>query len=379
MNLKFCKNIADNEYELILSGDVGFDINGKSIANEIRYLNSIGAKKITERINSGGGYVLDGYDIVDANLNSKAIIETIVTGLAASTAGWIAATGTPGHRYIVDYGKGMIHDPSLGDNKIEDLEDGPDKDGLMQFKDSIAVILTNNSNLNKDKINKLMTKETWIDAGLWVDYGFADSIKLTGKKVENTYNILEFVNACDNIKKEPLINNNMDIKELENKVENLSGQVTAKDGQISDLENKVSEKDSLISDLKNEATEKDQTIADQKATIAEFENKEKDSAVDAAIKSGKFSEEKREGLTSQINAVGVENFNKMVEMAALPTVNAIAEINNKAEGGEKKPTGDAKLAAEYQDLMENNSEELAKIMNLEPTRYEKMFNAWNEA
>ena len=127
MNLQFFNKKSDFEYELILSGDVGTEIKGKEIAAEIRYLNTIGAKKITERINSNGGAIRDGYDIVDANLNSKAIIETIIVGLAASTAGWIAATGTKGHRFIVDYGKGMMHDPSLGPIKINDLEDGPNR------------------------------------------------------------------------------------------------------------------------------------------------------------------------------------------------------------------------------------------------------------
>ena len=117
--LKFFNKIGENEYEIILSGEIGWSINGKEIAKEIRFLNSIGATKIIERINSPGGSVIDAYDIVDANLNSQAIIETIVTGLAGSAAGWIAATGTKGNRKIVDYGMGMIHDPSMGGDTIE--------------------------------------------------------------------------------------------------------------------------------------------------------------------------------------------------------------------------------------------------------------------
>jgi ATP-dependent Clp protease protease subunit len=381
MDLKFCKNIKEKEYELILSGDVGYEIDSKMIANEIRYLNSIGATKITERINSPGGFVVDGFDIVDANLNSKAIIETIVTGLAASTAGWLAATGTKGYRSIVDYGKGMIHDPALGVNKIEDLEDGPEKEGLISIKDSISTILSNNSNLNKEKINQMMTKETWLSAEKWVDYGFADKVIPTGKKVKENLTMLEFVNACSNIKEEKPLNNDndMDVKELENKVENLAGQVTAKDSQISDLENKVSEKDSLIAEMENKASEKDTQIAELKSQVESFENKEKDAAVDSAIKSGKFSEDNRTGLTEQVKVMGVENFNKMVEMAALPTANAIEQINNGGgSGGEKKKSPDEKLAAEYEDLSKNNPSELERIKNVEPARFEKMLEAWNK-
>lgn len=202
MNLYYFKNKGNNEYEIVLSGDVGEHINTREVAREIRYLNTIGATKITERINSPGGYVVEGYDIVDANITSNAIIETIITGLAASTAGWLAATGTKGHRFIVDYGKAMVHDPALGMDKIEDLPDGSDKEGLIQIKDSIATILSNHSNLNKNAISEMMTKETWMDAKTWVRNGFADKVITTADKpvIKENYTIMEFVNACDKFK-----------------------------------------------------------------------------------------------------------------------------------------------------------------------------------
>lgn len=377
MNLKYFKNKSKNEYEIILSGDVGFDIKGKEIANEIRYLNSIGATKITERINSGGGFVVDGYDIVDANLNSNAIIETVITGLAASTAGWLAATGTNGYRFIVDYGKGMIHDPSIGDKTIEDMPDGPDKNGLMSIKDSIATILSNNSNLKKERINELMTVETWLSAKEWVSMGFADKIISTDSKpvIKDSYSILEFVNACNNIKPIEKQENKMEIKELENKVENLNGQLTVKDETISTLENKVSEKEAKIEEVENKIVEKDATITELQNKVKEFETKEVENAVKGAIDSGKFSEDNKEDLITQCTAQGVENFNKMVAMVKLPQVNVVNQIDNK-DG--KKVTADEKLAEEYQELAANNTEELTRIKNLEPARYEKMFNAWNK-
>lgn len=382
MDLKYFRNIAKNEYELILSGDVGLNINTIQVANEIRYLNTIGATKIIERINSPGGFVVDGYDIVDANLNSKAIIETIITGLAASTAGWLAATGTKGYRFIVDYGKGMIHDPSLGSDKIEDLPEGPDKNGLINIKDSISIILSNNSNLNKNKIDDMMTKETWLSAEKWVEMGFADKVIITDRKpkLKENLTILEFMNICREFHKpkETLkIENKMEVKELENKVENLSGQIEAKDGRISDLENKVSEKDGVISEMENKATEKDATITELKNKVQEFETKEVENAVQSAITSDKFSEENKDALTEQATAMGVENFNKMVEMVKLPQANVIDQIDNKGKKGEKKTT-DEKLAAEFQNLAENDPAKLEEIKNQEPARFEKMHNAWNQ-
>jgi ATP-dependent Clp protease protease subunit len=385
MDLKYFKNKSKGEYEIILSGDVGFDIKGKEIANEIRYLNSIGAIKITERINSGGGFVVDGYDIVDANLNSKAIIETIITGLAASTAGWLAATGTKGHRFIVDYGKGMIHDPSIGNKTIEDMPDGPDKNGLISIKDSIATILSNNSNLKKEKINELMTVETWLSAEEWVSMGFADKTISTEAKpvIKDSYSILEFVNACNNIKP---------IEKQENKMEtvlnflNLSKEASEASAltavqniskKATDAEGKVENLNTEITNLKNEATQKDSTITELQNKVKEFETKEVENAVESAIKSGKFSEDNKDELITQCTAQGVENFNKMVEMVKLPQANVVNQINNGGGDG-TKVTADEKLAAEYQELAEKDPMKLEEIKNLEPARFEKMFKAWNK-
>lgn len=381
MELKYFKNIKQKEYELILSGGIGEEINCIQIANEIRYLNSIGATKITERINSPGGYVLDGYDIVDANLNSTAIIETIITGLAASTAGWLAATGTKGYRQIVDYGKGMIHDPSLGSNKIEDLPDGPDKEGLISIKDSISTILSNNSNLNKAKINDMMTKETWLSANEWVEFGFADKIISTGRKMKENLSMLEFMNACEDLNDK----NEIKMKSLTNffnlsedaqeasilkEVQNLSKRANDAEGKVENLE-------SEIEGLKNDVSNKDSEISNLKTKVEDFEKKEKENAVNAAIDSKKFDEDQRDDLNAQIDVMGVENFNKMVNMVKLPSVNVIEQIKNTGEKGEKKTT-DQKLAEEYQNLADNDPMELRRIKNEEPSRFEKMLNAWNE-
>ena len=378
MDLKYFKNTSKNEFELILSGDVGIEINGKQIADEIRYLNSIGATKITERINSGGGFVLDGYDIVDANINSKAIIETIITGLAASTAGWLAATGTKGYRFIVDYGKAMIHDPSVGDKSLEEMEDGKDKNGLLAIKDSISTILSNNSILDKDAISSMMTKETWLSADQWVSLGFADKVIFKDAKpvFSSKTTMFEFMNICHNFNNK-IINNKMDIQELENKVQNLSGQITAKDTRISELENKVTEKDTKIDEIENKVTEKEAEISELNNKVKEFETKEVENAVKSAISLGKFSEENKETLIEQAASMGVENFNKMVEMVKLPQTNVINQINDEGTKA-KKDSNEEKLAKEYEELSTNNVDELIRIKNIEPERFEKMLNAFNK-
>ena len=74
--------------------------------------------------------------------------------------------------------------------------------------------------------------------------------------------------------------------------------------------------------------------------------------------------------------MGVENFTNMVETVNMPKVDVIAEINNGGSG--TKVTGEDKLVSEYEDLATNDPSELERIKNVEPSRFEKMFNAWNK-
>jgi len=396
MDLKHFENKAHGEYEIILSGGVGFNFKGKEIAQEIRFLNEIGATKITQRINSGGGSVIDGYDIADANLNSNAIIETIITGLAASTAGWLAATGTPGHRYIVDYGKGMIHDPSLGSKNIDDLPEGAQKDRLLSIKDSIAVILSNRSNVKKEKINKMMTKETWLSAEQWVSLGFADQVQSTSNQPEinNVSNILEFVNICHEFNEgehsAPKINkmkevlNHLKLSEDAQEssalkaIQNLEQKAVDAENNLVEAIDKIEDLSNEVTELNNKAIESKEDIEGLQKVINGYKELELENAVSKAIESGKFGEDLKKELTNKAKEMGVDAFNSFVDMFNIPQANVLEIIDN-GDKGEKKLSKEEKLAAEYQELSENNVAELKRIKNEEPSRFEEMFNAWNEA
>ena len=124
MDLKFVKNIlSDGVAEVLLYGPIGrtFDersqryvgIDGEQFAEEIRFLNSYDeVKKINIRINSAGGSMLDGYSIFNAIKNSAKECDTYTDGVAASIAGVIFQAGK--RRYMNDFGKLMIHAPSIG-------------------------------------------------------------------------------------------------------------------------------------------------------------------------------------------------------------------------------------------------------------------------
>jgi ATP-dependent Clp protease protease subunit len=389
MDLKYCKNIGENTYELLLIGEVGKDINGREIASEILYLNSIGAKIIKERINTIGGTIIDAFSIVSANVSSEAEIHTVNEGIADSSGSFILASGTRGKRSAFDFATMKVHNTSYKGQMLEDMEDGPLKDELIMMRDSIVTILANNSGKTKEEVTNMMNEGTRMTAEDALNFGFIDAIissTNTPEIVENM-SMAELMNVCREFN-----DKNKPIEKQENKMEtvlnflNLSKEASEASAltavqdiskKATDAEGKVENLNTEITNLKNEATQKDSTITELQNKVKEFETKEVENAVKTAIDSGKFSEDNKDELITQCTAQGVENFNKMVEMVKLPQANVVNQINNGGGDG-TKVTADEKLAAEYQELAEKDPMKLEEIKNLEPTRFEKMFKAWNK-
>jgi ATP-dependent protease ClpP protease subunit len=178
--------IDDDTAEMLLYGAVGWEMNGDEVAEKIQELNEQGVGTIIERINSGGGEVVNGLSVVAANLHSKAKIITINDGFAASMAGIILMTGKEIH--MADYGVLMIHEPSLGSETIEKTKDPKVKKGLIAIRDSLSKIIQIRTGKKKSEINKLMNEETWYNANKAKKEGFIDKIINTRKQLEKQEN-----------------------------------------------------------------------------------------------------------------------------------------------------------------------------------------------
>lgn len=366
MNIKYFKNISNTEYELLLHGVIGEEINGVAIAAEIHYLNTIGATVIKERINTIGGSVVDAFSIVSANLASKAEIHTFNEGVSDSAGSFILASGDKGKRGAMDYSTMMVHNPSFNGVILEDVKDKRLKKELLSMRDSIVTILTNNSNKTKDEITNMMLESRRMSAVEAKSFGFIDFIETSIKKpalLDNMslYNIMNICNELKHNRMKNVLNYlNLNAESSENSAIDAIKSISDK---VEKLENKVSEKDIELTNLKEK--------------IAKFEAEQIENAVCGAIESGKFNKENKADLISQAETMGLDNFNLMIGMVKLVKVDVISKIDNK--GTVTKQTSDEKLAAEYQDLAENDSEELFRIKNIEPNKYEEMFNAWNQA
>ena len=399
MDLKYFTNQSEGVYELLVKGVVGDDIDGDRVADEIKFLNDIGAKVIKQRINSVGGGIINGLSIISANLNSKAEIHTFNDGMAGSIASLVLASGTPTKRFGMDFSMAVVHDPSIGGVSLDQMEEGKDKSELKKFKESLVTIYANNTKMTKAQARKMMSADTMLDVNEQKEIGLIDEIISSKRKPIITKNMsyMEIMNVCD--KKEEFKDEKKDFNQS-----NINNKQTKKMSDLTKFFNLVDEASEAtilkeaqkdrsnlalvrneVDTLKQDGVKKDEEITELKEKIqlfedkaVEAENKVIETKIDSLIESGKFIKEQRESLFENAKTIGLDAFNKFVDGMAVAPVNVLNQIEKpKEEKGEKK-SKDEKLADEYQNLAANDKGELKRIKTEEPERFEKMFNAWNQ-
>lgn len=234
--------------------------------------------KISVRINSIGGSVLDGYSIVSAIITSKIPCNTYIDGLAASIAGVIAVAGKK--CYMMDYGSLMLHNPSGGN----------DKQVLALVKETLVTILSNRTSKTADEISAMMEKETWLSAKQAMEAGMVDEVINTGKKLKTqTTNLLELANIYNKALNQP---NEIPMTKITNKL-GLNDNAS-EDAIVTEIE----KKESAIATLEQEKESLKNRLAALEQEKVERENAEKDALknkatemVNNAHKEGKLKKE----------------------------------------------------------------------------------------
>lgn len=144
------------------------------------YQNGAGGP-ITIRMNSGGGDVIAA-SVIRSILRDYPGKKTVkIDGLAASAAVIVALACD--RILIQDTAYMMIHDPGyavfLAYLDIETME------GLINtlkpIKAGIADTYASKTGISVDRINKMMSEETWMNANKAVDLGFADEVMTAGR------------------------------------------------------------------------------------------------------------------------------------------------------------------------------------------------------
>ena len=135
---------------------------------------------LTVWLNSPGGDVFAASQIYSMLKNHKGKVTVKIDGIAASAASVVAMAGD--ETLIAPTALMMIHDPStcaMG-NKA-DMEKAIIL--LDEVKESIINAYETKSHLSRNKIPKLMSDETWLNAKKAHEMGFVDGILFSEKKV----------------------------------------------------------------------------------------------------------------------------------------------------------------------------------------------------
>ena len=132
-----------------------------------------GEKRVSVRINSGGGNWQEGQSMYDMLKASALKVDTYCVGLVASAATLPFMAGNK--RLIAKHGKLMIHDcASVATGQVADLENAITQQKAIN--DSMAQLYAAASGQSVEKCAELMAATSYLDADTAVALGFATGL-----------------------------------------------------------------------------------------------------------------------------------------------------------------------------------------------------------
>ncbi len=146
------------------------------ICSEIRYLSRNSKEPLTLILNSLGGSISAGMAIYDTLNASGCEVTTVVEGMAASMAAFLATcAATKGRRFCQPNAEIMVHQPLGGvQGPASDIIIAADH--ISSTKRKMIKIFADSVNLEKSKIKALTDRDTWLSAEDALKMGFVDHI-----------------------------------------------------------------------------------------------------------------------------------------------------------------------------------------------------------
>lgn len=173
-------------YSRLLMDRVIF-LNGHVEANMINiltaqllWLDQQSDKPINMYINSPGGSVIDGLQLIDTMNFINAPISTTCLGMAASMGAVILSCGEKGNRFVLPHSRVMIH-------QVSSQMQGTYEDMRIEFeqtercKKDIYKILSQNIGKPYEEIEALCDRNNWFIGSEAVELGIADKVVETNK------------------------------------------------------------------------------------------------------------------------------------------------------------------------------------------------------
>lgn len=164
---------------MLLNKHIGYDqedgmgIDGKIFAREIFELDSLKPKEIVIYVNSLGGCVENGFDILSAISECKTPVRSVITGFAYSTAGWCTLSADVVE--IKSYASGMMHMPYQ-------VSEGSQPSFVSIVASSICKILSSKSGRSgiekktEEEIKSMMFAKTYMSSDQMFSNGFVDKV-----------------------------------------------------------------------------------------------------------------------------------------------------------------------------------------------------------
>jgi ATP-dependent protease ClpP protease subunit len=347
--------------EIMISGAIGREVDGVYVAADIAFINKNNiADKINIHINSEGGKVLNGIQIISAILNSKIPIHTYNDGYAYSMAGFIWLTAKKENRHMAQFARFMIHAPRFVDdqgNLVQPQGEGEKRD-LEVTESQLALITKESTGLSDGQVAKILSKDSFYTAEECYTSGFLPKANIiqfskmpqfTESIQDNIQRIAAFYNNNNqNQSKMKKIAAHLKLNDEANEnaiLEKIQAQEAEKNTAVAELEKLQDTNNRNVSALQDA----EKRIKTLEAKVTDFEDKEKAakekqaaSEVEESIKKGVFKAESKDELTA-IAVKDIDVFRKMrdsfVTEVKAPDVTAMLEVNPKNNLNE--------LAAEY--------------------------------
>ena len=132
---------------------------------------------ITIIIDSPGGSIQAGFQLIDVMEATPCVIRTIALGSACSMGAMILAAGTPGYRAISARSKVMIHEPLINGgiggstSQIESIAND-----LNERRETINKMLCKYTGQSMKVMKKATSFDHWYDAEEALEFGLVDII-----------------------------------------------------------------------------------------------------------------------------------------------------------------------------------------------------------
>lgn len=151
------------------------------ITAQLLFLESSDPKKdIIMYINSPGGSVYAGLGIYDTMQYVNPEVATICTGMAASMAAVLMASGDKGKRAALPHSRIMIHQPSGGmQGQSRDMEITLKQ--MQELRKDLYEILAKHTGQKYDKIELDSDRDYWMRAQEAKEYGLIDEVLIRKK------------------------------------------------------------------------------------------------------------------------------------------------------------------------------------------------------